>query len=90
MAFVVIASLLVFCFVWYKTKDWPSDKERKEKPIEGELSEPYKTYVEFDNYISEIGWVKIVNEDEIKNHGRFLDPPSFIDKILYIRESKVL
>jgi len=31
---------------------------------ESKLPEPYKTYVEFDNYMSKLTWVKIENEDE--------------------------
>jgi len=60
---LAVVSLILFIWVWHKTKDWPSDKERKEKSKE-ELPEPYKTYVEFDNYMSKLTWVKIENEDE--------------------------
>lgn len=37
---LAVVSLILFIWAWHKTKDWPSDKERKEKSKE-ELPEPY-------------------------------------------------
>lgn len=69
VAFIAIASLLVFCFVWYKTKDLCVNKEGKDNPKE--LPEPFKTWVEFDNYMSELTWVKIESEGETAPQSGF-------------------
>lgn len=66
---MAVVSLIVFCFVWHKTKEWPSDKEGKDIPKE--LPEPFKTWVEFDNYMSELTWIKIESEDETAPQSGF-------------------
>lgn len=59
-----IASLITFCFVWYKTMDKTiadSDTCRHSE----DLPEPYKSYLEFDQYLSNIKWIDIKNEEEL-------------------------
>ena len=69
VALIAVASFIVFCFVWYKTKEWPSDKKGEDFPKEGEIPEPYKNFVDIDKFISKIVWVKIENENEVVSYS---------------------
>ena len=70
VALIALASLLVFCFVWYITKDksiaYPNENSTGE-----DLPDLFKSYVEFDNYMSKLKWEKIENKDEIASVSGF-------------------
>lgn len=59
---ITIASLILFCFVWYITRDRSTENPDPQKAHE-ELPEPYKSFADLDKYISEVAWIDIENED---------------------------
>ena len=58
-ALIAVASLIVFCVVWYLTR------EKQSLNTIDEMPEPYKSYLEFDQYLSNIKWIDIKNEEEL-------------------------
>lgn len=63
VALIAVASLIVFCIVWYKTNNirpvYSDIKEAAE-----DMPEPFKSYLDFNKYMSEIKWTKVESEDE--------------------------
>lgn len=67
-ALIGVASFVAFCVVWYITRDKRAANSDIKSTNE-DFSEPFKTYVEFINYMSELEWIKIGNEEEIASQS---------------------
>ena len=63
-ALITIVSLITFCFVWYKTKD-KTIIDSDVSSLSENLPEPYKSFADFEKYISELKWIGIENEEQI-------------------------
>ena len=61
---ITILSLVIFCYVWYKTNDKTIVDSDTNSPSE-DLPEPYKSYLDFDQYLSNVKWIDIKNEEEL-------------------------
>jgi hypothetical protein len=58
---IILVSLIILGIVWYFTND--KTISNSDDILGEELPEPFKSYVEYDNYMSELSWVKIEDEN---------------------------
>lgn len=58
-ALITVASLIVFCVVWYLTREKQSPNTMDKIP------EPYNSYADFEKYLSELNWIEIKDRDEL-------------------------
>lgn len=69
-AIIAVVSLIVFCYVWYKTKnEIPACSDIKDATKE--MPKPFKSYLDFSKYMSELEWANIENEDEVATQSGF-------------------